>query len=288
MPTYTVHVVDPPGYAHAAVFDDITASLCGALVDLGHAAQIVRDPSAIAGQAIVLGANLLAMRPDVLASLPSDAIIYNLEQIDPGSPWCGRELIDLLSRSRVADYSPLNIDRLEELGVHGAALLEVGHHPSLERIDPLRGNEDIDVLFYGSLNDRRSRVLEQLQHAGAAVHHAFGVYGAERDALIARSRIVLNVHHFNARVFEIVRVSYLLANGCFVVSETGDDQHLESPFADGVAFAPYEDLAETCLAFLANPSARTSVAERGRAAFRARPQTTFTETALAQIDRVTV
>ena len=38
---------------------------------------------------------------------------------------------------------------------------------------------------------------------------------------IARSKIVLNLHQYDAQVFEIVRVSYLLANRRAVVSERG-------------------------------------------------------------------
>jgi hypothetical protein len=61
------------------------------------------------------------------------------------------------------------------------------------------------------------------------------VYGQARDALVARARIQLNVHYYEAKVFEVVRVSYLLANGRFVVSETGADAEEEASFGPGVA-----------------------------------------------------
>ena len=50
------------------------------------------------------------------------------------------------------------------------------------------------------------------------MHCAYGVYGAERDRLIARSRLVLNVHYFPTHIFEMIRVSYLLANRTAVVA----------------------------------------------------------------------
>ena len=41
-------------------------------------------------------------------------------------------------------------------------------------------------------------------------------------------------------MFEIVRVSYLLANRCFVVSERGSDPEGERPYAGSVAAADEE------------------------------------------------
>ena len=54
---------------------------------------------------------------------------------------------------------------------------------------------------------------------GINVKALFGVYGRERDKLIARSKIVLNMHHYSSQIFEIVRVFYLLTNRKAVVAE---------------------------------------------------------------------
>src|SRR5260370_14931106 len=99
-----------------------------------------------------------------------------------------------------------------------------------------------------------------------------GVYGAPGAALYARARIILNLPLYDAKVFEIVRVSYLLANRCFVVSERGSDPAGEAPFEGGVAFADYAALVDTCLNFLRDPAARARIAQRGFEAIAARPQ----------------
>ncbi len=274
-PIDTVLVIDPPGYAHGAVFAEVADGLAGALTDLGSHARCVRGGAELSGaRTLVLGANLLAADPALARGLHPDAVLFNLEQIQEHTPWCGPELLSLLRRHTVVDYSRQNIERLRSMGIHGVGLLEIGHHSSLERIEP-GSTEEIDVLFYGSLNERRSRVLAELERRGLHVYHAFGVYGAARDALIARSKVVLNVHHYDARVFEIVRVSYLLANGRFVVSESGGDHELEAPFSDGLAFADYDELADVCHRFVQNPGARAAVAARGRELMRARPQTSY-------------
>ena len=105
--------------------------------------------------------NLLAADPRLAERLHPDAVLYNLEQIEPGSPWCGPGLVGLLARHRVLDYSRQNIERLAELGLHDVGLLEIGHHPVLERIETDL-DQPLDVLFYGSLNERRAEILHEL------------------------------------------------------------------------------------------------------------------------------
>jgi hypothetical protein len=118
---------------------------------------------------------------------------------------------------------------------------------------------------------------------GAKVEIGFNVYGVVRDALIARSKIVLNVHFYESRLFEIVRVSYLLANRKCVVSETGSDAPFERQFEPGVAFAPYGMLAETCMRLLQNPTARRDLAESGFNRIAALPQTEYLRRALSAL-----
>jgi hypothetical protein len=82
------------------------------------------------------------------------------------------------------------------------------------------------------------------------------------------------------RTFEIVRVSYLLANRRFVISETGNDPDVEKDFADGMIFAEYERLVETCLDYLPRQARRRAIAKRGLDAMRRRPQAALLRDAL--------
>ena len=123
-------------------------------------------------------------------------------------------------------------------------------------------------------------MLDELRKAGARVEAVFGVYGAARDALIARSRVVLNIHFFEAKVFEIVRVSYLLGNGRAVVSERGAAPEEEAPFEEAVAFADYDGLTRACLDLLEHDRERARLSEAGRRVMRARPETLFLKEAL--------
>lgn len=258
MARYAVTIVSPPGYAHAAAFQEVGETLLHALRALGHDA--VLGPDAPPGrQAIVLGSNLLPAHP---LRLPDDAILYNLEQIEPGSGWLTPELLALFRRYQVWDYSARNADRYAELGLPRPRVVPVGWVPELTRIPPAPA-EDLDVLFYGSINPRRQAVLDALRAAGLRVEHVFGVYGAARDRLIARAKVVLNVHFYEAKVFEVVRVSYLLANRRCVVSERGADPAEERDLEAAVAFAPYDGLVAACLRLARDPAERARRAALG-------------------------
>ena len=101
----------------------------------------------------------------------------------------------------------------------------------------------------------------------------YGVYGAERDALIARSKIVLNVHFYGAKVLEVVRLSHLLSNGAFVISEDGgehastDATEVALKGAGALVFARVSEIAARVAHYLAHPAERRRIACRGRAAF---------------------
>lgn len=274
---FAVAVVSPFGYVHSQAFAEVAASTHQALLELGHDSIVSNRLDNRRRRHIVLGANLLPRHPQ---ALPADAIVFNLEQVTPGSKWFTDAYLQILSRHHVWDYSDGNIAALRALGIP-AAHVPIGFAPGLARIE--RQPEDIDVLFYGSLNERRRRILDELRARGLRVEAAFGLYGRERDALIARARIVLNMHFYESKVFEIVRVSYLLANGVCVVSEAGADPALEAPFAAGIAFEPYERLAERCAALVADPVTRSQVALRGQQLFRNMPMAPGLAAAIARL-----
>lgn len=276
---YTIWIVTPSQYAHSQAFSDVAASLNESLIELGHTSKIVTSSFECRGRTIILGANLLSKisRED----LPRDIVIYNLEQIFPGSPWLSNTYLYLLRGKfenhsfaelkinfEVWDYSQANIDELAKINVH-AKLCEIGYSPSLTTI----GNSqepDIDILHVGSITERRINIINALAEAGHKVHFAFGVYGKERNDLIARSKIVLNIHFYESRVFEIVRCSHLMANRKCIVSETGSGGE---EYNEGICFSDYGDIVANCNTLLGDSASRTELAQRGFDIFSKRSQT---------------
>ena len=274
---FAVAVVSPPSNPTiGGGFREIAEGLHGALVALGHDSVLTDRLDLDERYTIVFGANHLLHYG---LQLPKNPIFYNLEQLGSDSPWMATpEFVDLFRRYPNWDYSQANIDYLAAQGLPRPTHVPIGYVPELTRITPVSG--DIDVLFYGMLSARRYAVLKDLHDRGLRVKWLTGALGASRDAWIARSKIVLNMHYWDAKIFEIARVSYLLANKRTVVSERGDDPALERELEAGVAFADYDELVDRCVELLGDENARRELAERGYQLFSARDQVAIVERAL--------
>jgi GT2 family glycosyltransferase/2-polyprenyl-3-methyl-5-hydroxy-6-metoxy-1,4-benzoquinol methylase/glycosyltransferase involved in cell wall biosynthesis len=253
-PAIQIVTIKPKGYAHSETFAELTETLHDAFLELGSPTGMAEsrfDPSAVN---LVLGWHLLTESQE--AALPPQCILYNLEQMDERNRPFQDRLVRLSGRCEIWDYSRRNIDILHRSGFPGSIQhVPIGTMPELTRI-PVAPDQDIDVLFYGSINERRHRILQALKDAGLRVHTAFGVYGGERDALIARAKVVLNLHYYETSILEMVRLSYLWANRKAVVTECSPDTDLETGLEGAARFVPYDQLVAACRELVADEAAR--------------------------------
>ncbi len=147
------------------------------------------------------------------ATPPAGSIVFNTEsvpdQVDP-ERWRGFECWDSIA-SNVAKYpAGMNVKHVP-----------VGYHPSMERFKRAEVL-DIDVVFTGALNERRSAVLDALRAKGLNVvwlGPAMGNHGAARDAVLARSKLALNILFHDKAPFPATRCAHLVANRVPVLSE---------------------------------------------------------------------
>lgn len=258
---YCIWIVLRPNRTEThSAYDEVALALREAFASLGYEVPIVLQPQAIRGVPIILGPGVVLQYLRFPPNYP--AIIYNTEQVQPETEWFPARYIELMRNHDVWDYSPSNVDALREIGIE-ATFCGIGYMPCLTRMKPAP-SKDIDILFIGTFHKRRHKILEELHAAGLNVVAIGGrCWGEERDALYQRAKIVINIHMHDAQVLEIIRLSYLLANRICVVSETGRDSAMETALQDGIAFAPYDKLVETCVALLADDAKRARIAEIG-------------------------
>jgi hypothetical protein len=262
---FQVVQVRPEGYIHAEALTEIAECVYFGLQRLGVKA-FFREPPDRPVRQIVLGAHLLDAQG--LDALPADAIIYNSEQIDDDSRWLTSQYVGALKKRTVWDYSTENVRRLTALGSRSVQFVPVGYVPELARIPHV--SDEIDVLFYGSVNPRRQHILDQLQARGLNVVVLFGAYGEERDRAIARAKVVLIVHFYEAKIFEIVRAAYLLSNRKAVVAECGPDTFVEPELRDAICAAPYERLVDACVELVRDPARRDALGAQAQRLFALR------------------
>lgn len=260
--------IKPANYPHARAFDEIVESLAEGLQQMGCQVSSRENTLIPDIPNILIGAHLLADAQ--LAALPSNVVLYNFEQLHRESTWTREAYLKALANRPYWDYSQYNISAIKRLyPLATAEFVPVGYASCLTRLEPAL--EDIDVLFYGSVNERRNRVFEQLRRKGIKLHTAFGVYGRERDELIRRAKIILNLHYYESHILEVVRVSYPMANRKAVVCEYGSDTEMHPALSEGLCLSRYEALADSCLGLLANNAARSELGARALGAIRSIP-----------------
>ena len=278
MGKYQVTLIRPQGYLHTEAFRELAETLQIGLQNLGHKAQIRENVCDFGATNLVLGAHLLS--PDQMRALPPGSVIYNLEQL--GGAQLKPDYYQLATQYQIWDYDLRNIEQWKAMFcAYPPVHVPIGYVAELTRIKAAPA-QDIDILFYGSLNERRNRILNALKDAGFKIHAVFGIYGKERDQLIARSRLVLNIHFYESKVFEIVRVSYLLANAKAVVTECSPQTEMEAGLSDAVVAAPYDELVERCRALLQDEKERGALETRGFQWFSQRKEKDILSNALQQ------
>jgi hypothetical protein len=276
--SFTVLAPDPSTWVHSAAFSELAETVFHGLRHLGHEAFVVSRLSEVTGRIIALAAFFLADTD--LTQLPDSTIIYNTEVVqqlerDPQSKY-----VTLLRGHEVWDYNRENALRISAFLSKPVRYVPFGFVPELVRV--VKGEiEEIDVLFYGELNARREAIIRGLEAAGLTVKHLYGVYGAERDSWIARSKVVLNMHYHQPGVFEIARVGYLLANSKAVVTECDPGEVLDPDLSSGMLVATYDGLVDACRSLVADDNRRHAIEQAGFAAFRERREDDILRDALA-------
>lgn len=156
---------------------------------------------------------------------PKKYIVYNFEQLTTEKKWSEEYINFLRCASYVIDYSLSNVVWLNSININSYFLpfetLDTKIYRSLKRY-----NKDIDVLFIGSLNDRRKRWLNKLIN----LNHQFTIkiitnkFNKDSYEFYARSKILLNIHYYEKNITsEISRIIHALENNCIVLTEDSDD-----------------------------------------------------------------
>lgn len=257
---YRICLIMPPGYIHSSCFEEIALLLKSCLNSVGVDCDMKVNELDKNRINVILGYHLLKFDETLLGCR---YIPYQLEQLEAKEGWYSENIRRLLENAyEVWDYSEKNIGLLNRLNIR-AKHLPIGYHESLELIDH-KSEKDIDILFYGSMGERRKRITDKLSDI-ARVKVLFGVYGKERDAFISSSKIILNIHYYPTEIFEAPRISYLLNNSCFVVSETSPINPYE---AVKLCLVPYDRIVETCLHYLNHPEEMEDLRKSAYAEFK--------------------
>lgn len=260
---HIAHIIPPGRIMHGLNgYKEVIDTLQWGLHELGHGASYSINTISETATNIIFGAQMLA--PEFLAQLPAETIVYNFEQIKGVSAANLKPAFRIAAeRFAIWDYSESNTATWRDLGARNATVVPVGYAPILQRI-PKPPIQDIDILMYGSTDAERLNAFDLLYKQGLVTVFVGGLYGRARDDLIGRSKLVLNLSLANrSKIFEVVRVSYLLANRKAVVAVVGEDAVIDKDLRGAVRWSDSQRMIDDCLGLIDDEQARMSLEEEG-------------------------
>jgi hypothetical protein len=277
MKKINICLIKPDNYIHSYAFLELGELIYFSLKDLGFEAGLGFNQIDQNVKNILIGCHLLD--PKFIGQVPKSTIILNTEQIYSDSTGWNKNIFFWAINFEVWDYNIRNIEKLKEIGANRAKHFKIGFQRELARLDQLK-KKDVDVLFYGSINERRKNIIEKLIAKGLTVKTLFGVYGKERDGWIERSKLVLNHHFYNSQIFEIVRVFYLLTNSVAVVGEVNESTSIDTMCRQGIYALNYHDLVAGCVELIENDPVRQRIQVEALNSISKYPQKLFTQEVL--------
>ncbi len=217
LPAIHLCVVQPAGYVHSLGLLDPARYFRHQFRRMGASVSLAKNRLRADAVNFVFGAHLGF---DATLRQRYSCIFVNLEQLGDGGAAVAPDYLRLLAGSAVVDYDADNVAAYTP-HVEDVPTVPLLSAPYLWPAAPLPlEDRPIDLLFIGSLNDRRRALIRRVEATGRRVAlFESPLYGPERDAVILQSKAVLNTHFYPTSRFEQVRVAHCLSLATPVVSE---------------------------------------------------------------------
>lgn len=137
----------------------------------------------------------------------------------------------------------------------------LGYHKFFDKNQNLK--KENDVSFFGTINDHRMSIFESIKSNSFSLKIYQKVYDNERDLLINKSKINLNLHFLGSPLLETLRVLlYLISNKAFVITEPfiGDRDIKDK---EHLVVSSINNMKDTIKYYLKNENERNAIANNG-------------------------
>jgi hypothetical protein len=277
---HLAHVIPDPLLHGLNGYKEVIETVRWGIEQLGHEVSYAVNDFAADGPNIVFGGQMIP--PAEQAKLRADTIFYNFEQLRGLEDRFPASIHAYGQRFEVWDYSDFNQPTWAAVGTkYPVRIVPVGYAPLLEQIAPAP-RQDIDALIYGLTNELRLNAFHALCMSGISTVFVCGLYGADRDGLIARAKTVVNVSLYDrAKIFEIVRASYLFANRKAVVAHAGPETGIEDDIREAFAATDARNLVATVHQLVRDDAVRHTLEEKAHEVMVRRDIRTILREALA-------
>ena len=118
--------------------------------------------------------------------------------------------------------------------------------------DEFEIEKDLDIVFYGSMNNRRSKILDKISRVIKPKKLSI-IETTQHNhiKMIKRAKIVIDIHYYDDdKPIDYYRISPLLSNKVFVIHEDVQKEDKKSEaykhLSKSIIFSSYDDFANVC------------------------------------------
>lgn len=235
------------------VFADCIESMANTLRELGYSVYITENALVDEYVNIVWGIGThYSKEYDLYRQMTNKykIIFMNMEQLGSGSALLDEEYYNLLARNRYIDYCSNNIDYLREasgleLKAQEFPLIPVGngiaHRKQIYRYD---------FAFFGAMNTRRDKILNEFSKNGYRIKFITGKYADDLSNELLDCAALLNVHYYETSIFEVARCLRPVSMCIPILSEVSYMPESVNWMNAGIVFSAYAELCNKVPDFL--------------------------------------
>lgn len=210
--------------------------------------------------------------------------LFLLGTEQPESEWFDSNLVTAPHARAMLDIHPAGVVAYRRCGLR-CFHLPLGYHPLLKQTDqPPKSARDIDICLLAAKTERREEFiaanadffaarnchlrLVPIEFAKTEETRSY-LSASERNVLLQRSKILLNVHYSDLRYFEWHRALIAMSNSCCLITESCEGFE---PLVPGKHFvmAKADDLSACCEYYLNNEREREEIAQAAHKFMRER------------------
>ena len=230
-------IIQPVGYVHSLGFLDQARYFRYQFRRMGAEVSLAKNRLRKDAVNFVFGAHLGF---DPKLRLRYCCLFVNLEQFGVYGAKLPLGYKELLSTSRVVDYHLGNAHHYAK-NIDDVLIISFGYAPYLTPSSIPWEERSIDLLFIGSMNERRLRFLRRIELLGLSVKTMNApIFCDERDDLMRDAKAILNFHYYESAIFEQARAFHALSLGVAVISEKVKNSVPPIQFEDSVFWVEEE------------------------------------------------
>jgi hypothetical protein len=150
--------------------------------------------------------------------LPKNYILYQLEQINKSKHITDKLYDDIQHSLLTIDYSKENLSKYKQYRDN----ISYQMIPISNKVIEYSPEYAYDILFFGSMNERRKKILDYLLKHNIVVATTENMFGDNLYFHIKKAKIILNLHYYDNALLEIARLNEILQFNTLIISENSN------------------------------------------------------------------